>query len=152
MMIVNYNGQVLVCQRMDVEQKNGSVAWQMPQGGIDFEEEPLAAALRELKEEIGTAQVSMLAELEDWLSYDFPERLAKTLWGGRFVGQRQKWFLFRYEGYDSDINLDASPHREFIDYKWVNPQDLPNLIVDFKKELYSTLVSKFNPILQNLDS
>ncbi|AIK95957.1 hypothetical protein ID47_03200 [Candidatus Paracaedibacter acanthamoebae] len=149
MMIVNYSGKVLICQRADMSKTNYAEAWQMPQGGIDFGEDPYAAALRELKEEIGTCHVSLIAETKDWLSYDFPEPLAKTLWGGRFVGQKQKWFLFRYEGYESDINLNT-PHPEFIDFKWVESYELPDLIVDFKKDLYRNIVHYFTPILQSI--
>lgn len=142
MMVVNHRGQVLVCQRADMSKTKYTEAWQMPQGGIDFEEDPLEAALRELVEEIGTSQVSLIAETKEWLSYDFPEHLAKKLWGGRFVGQKQKWYLFRYEGYESDINLNT-PHPEFIAFKWVDPDELPGLIVDFKKDLYRNLVDYF---------
>ncbi|MBW8308834.1 MAG: RNA pyrophosphohydrolase [Candidatus Paracaedibacteraceae bacterium] len=149
MMVVNYNGKVMLCQRADMAKTNYIDAWQMPQGGIDFGETPYAAALRELKEEIGTDQVSLIAETEDWLSYDFPEHLAKTLWGGRFVGQKQKWFLFRYEGYESDINLNTA-HPEFIAFKWIDFEELPHLIVDFKKDLYRQIVRYFTPILQSM--
>jgi putative (di)nucleoside polyphosphate hydrolase len=149
MMLVNYSGKVLVGQRADMSKTGYTEAWQMPQGGIDFGEDPYAAALRELKEEIGTSHVSLIAETEEWLSYDFPESLAKTLWGGRFVGQKQKWFLFRYEGYESDINLNTH-HPEFINFKWVDVQELPALIVDFKKDLYHRIVRYFAPILHSI--
>ncbi|WP_010297403.1 RNA pyrophosphohydrolase [Candidatus Odyssella thessalonicensis] len=148
MMVVNYNCQILVCQRADMSQTQMD-AWQMPQGGIDFDEDPLAAALRELKEEIGTAQVSVIAEAKNWLSYDFPEELAKALWGGRFVGQKQKWYLLRYEGYESEINLNTA-HPEFTAYKWVDLEQLPHLIVDFKRDLYHKLVAEFKPHIRAL--
>jgi putative (di)nucleoside polyphosphate hydrolase len=161
MMVVNHKGQVLVCKRVDggqgedqgVNQESipaeTANPWQMPQGGIEFDEDPYGAALRELTEEIGTAQVSLIAKVDEWLSYDFPKPLAKKLWGGRFIGQKQKWFLLRYEGYESDINLNTA-HPEFSDFKWVDPADLPQLIVDFKKDLYRDLLERLNPTLEKL--
>ena len=148
MMVLNHHGKVLVCQRADVSKTGYQDAWQMPQGGIDHDEDPVTAALRELEEEIGTSQVSIIAESKGWLSYDLPDVLSNTLWGGRYVGQRQKWFLMLYEGYETDIKLDTA-HPEFTAYRWIDPVDLPGLIVDFKKDLYRQVLTEFQEFLLN---
>jgi len=151
MMVLNHQNKVLVCQRADMAKTGLMDAWQMPQGGIDHDEDPRIAALRELEEEIGTNQVTIIAESNGWLSYDLPIELSNTLWGGRYVGQRQKWYLMRYEGYESEINLNTT-HPEFIAHKWVEPEELPSLIVDFKKKLYQQVLDEFNDIIRKLSS
>ena len=95
-----------------------------------------------MKEEIGTVNVRLIAESHDWISYDFPEELHSTLWGGRFFGQTQKWFLVKFLGSDSEINIETR-HPEFIAWRWVNPQDLPEIIVPFKRDLYVKLLEEF---------
>lgn len=147
MMVLNHQGRVLVCQRADVAQTGLMDAWQMPQGGIDHDENPESAAFRELEEEIGTANVTVLAESKNWLSYDLPRELSNKLWSGRYIGQRQKWFLMRYDGYESEINL-MTLHPEFVAYKWVLPSELPDLIVDFKKDLYRKILEEFGDYLK----
>jgi putative (di)nucleoside polyphosphate hydrolase len=137
-MLVNRDGQVFVARRIDTPD-----AWQMPQGGIDPGEAPRAAALRELKEEIGTDKAEILAESRDWLTYDLPEALRGRAWGGRFRGQRQRWFLCRFLGDDADIDLDHHEHPEFDAWRWVPPAKLPELIVGFKRDLYRTLLEEF---------
>ena len=131
-------GQVLVAQRLDFQ----SDAWQMPQGGIDKGEAPLDAALRELKEEIGTNHAVLVAESRGWFRYDLPAELAQNLWKGRWRGQRQKWFVFRYLGEDSDIDL-ATEHPEFSAWKWVTPTQALELIVPFKRERYRAVMQEF---------
>lgn len=120
--------------------------WQMPQGGIDDNETPQLAALRELKEEIGTAKVELVVESAHWLSYDFPEALRPSIWGGRYKGQTQKWFLMRFTGIESDIDLDTHIP-EFDAWKWVPPRELPVLAIDFKRALYRMLLEEFAPVL-----
>jgi putative (di)nucleoside polyphosphate hydrolase len=139
-MLLNQDGQVLVGQRLDSTLE----AWQMPQGGIDAGEEPLDAAIRELWEETGIAAglVELIAEAEDWLSYDLPEDLIGTIWKGTWRGQRQRWFLFRFLGEDSDVNI-ATAEPEFRAWRWADPQDLPELIVPFKRELYRDVLAAF---------
>ncbi|MDE2164719.1 MAG: RNA pyrophosphohydrolase [Alphaproteobacteria bacterium] len=121
--------------------------WQMPQGGIDGTETPRVAALRELKEEIGTDKAELLAESGHWLSYDFPTELRPSIWGGRYKGQTQKWFLMRFAGTDDDIDLDMHV-AEFDAWKWVPPRDLPALAIDFKQSLYRTLIEEFATALK----
>ncbi len=116
--------------------------WQMPQGGIDGTEMPRVAALRELKEEIGTDKADLLAESVHWLSYDFPAELRPSIWGGRYKGQTQKWFLMRFAGTDDDIDLDAHVP-EFDTWKWIPPRELPTLAIDFKQSLYRALLDEF---------
>ena len=121
-------------------------AWQMPQGGIDSGEAPRDAAFRELKEEIGTDKATILAESRDWLRYDLPIELAGHVWGGRYRGQRQKWFAMRFTGSDGDIDL-ATHHPEFSDWKWAPAASLPQFIVPFKRQLYADILAEFAPLL-----
>ena len=121
----------------------------MPQGGIEDGEAPLNAAFRELEEEIGTAKAEPLAETEDWLDYDLPADLVAMLWGGRFRGQTQKWFVMRFTGSDSDINIDTETP-EFLEWKWAEMAALPGLIVPFKRDLYSELVRRFRHLAEEL--
>lgn len=143
-MLTNAAGQVLVAQRID----NPGAAWQMPQGGVDDGEDPRAAAMRELKEEIGTANAVIIAEIRDWLFYDLPSDLAPRLWGGRFLGQRQKWYLLRFMGEDREIDI-ATKHPEFSRWMWTEPERLPELIVPFKRPLYEAILAEFLPILRS---
>jgi putative (di)nucleoside polyphosphate hydrolase len=120
-------------------------AWQMPQGGIDEGETPRAAALRELREEIGTDNVEVLAESRGWLRYDLPANLVGKAWGGRWRGQQQKWFAMRFLGSDAEINL-ATEHPEFSAWQWVPASHLPELIVSFKQRLYIDVLQQFQTI------
>jgi putative (di)nucleoside polyphosphate hydrolase len=138
-MLINGRGHVLVGRRADMPT---APAWQMPQGGIDWGETPREAAMRELEEEIGTDKAAVVAESRGWMTYDFPPELAGRVWGGRFRGQRQKWFLMRFTGCDADIDL-AAKHPEFDAFRWVDPEELPELIVAFKRQLYIEVVSEF---------
>lgn len=140
MMLVNVHGKVFVGQRLDSKVE----AWQMPQGGIDPGEDPRETALRELAEETGIAAglVNIIAQAKEELFYDLPDELVGTIWGGRYRGQRQIWFLMRFLGQDEDVNI-ATAHQEFRDWRWVDPQALPDLIVPFKKKLYRDLLSEF---------
>jgi putative (di)nucleoside polyphosphate hydrolase len=138
-MLLNALGEVFVARRLDMPT---IPAWQMPQGGIDPGETPRRAALRELKEEIGTAEAEIIGESRGWLHYDLPIELAGSVWGGRYRGQRQKWFVMRFTGRNSDINL-ATEHPEFDAWQWVAPFRLPELIVPFKRQLYIDILTEF---------
>ncbi len=137
-MLLNDAGEVLVAQRIDMP----SDAWQMPQGGIDTDETPEAAARREMQEEIGTGAASLLAESRRWYRYDLPAELVPRLWEGRYRGQEQKWFAFRFTGTDADIAID-NDYAEFSRWKWTPMASLPGLIVPFKRQLYTELVAEF---------
>ncbi|MET0156103.1 MAG: RNA pyrophosphohydrolase [Rickettsiales bacterium] len=138
-MLLNKKGLVFVGRRSSPQ---GSEAWQMPQGGIDDGESPEAAVRRELREETGVESAEIIAETPGWLSYRLPAELAATLWGGRFAGQRQKWYLMRFTGDDGEININGE-HPEFCMWKWERPAGLPSLIVSFKRTLYMEALAAF---------
>lgn len=144
-MLLNAHGQVFVGQRID----NTAEAWQMPQGGIDPGEEPLPAALRELEEETGVKPqaVSLLGESRDWLRYDLPADLVPRIWGGHYRGQEQKWFALQLQGGDEHIDI-ATEHPEFRAWKWASADELPEIIVPFKRALYQKLMVEFRSLLR----
>lgn len=142
MMIVNSDNKIFVARRIDTR----ADAWQMPQGGIDIGETPSSAALREMEEEIGSSEGHILAESKYWYSYDIPKILIPKLWDGNFRGQKQKWFLIRFTGKDSDININTkSP--EFSHWRWIRISELLNIVVPFKRKLYESVIQEFYPIL-----
>ena len=146
-MLVNREGRAFVGKRIDNQEGDW---WQMPQGGVDEGEDPDAALLRELAEETGAraAHVEVLGKLPEELFYDLPDDLKGKLWGGRFVGQRQTWYLARFTGGDGDIDIAAHDPPEFCEWKWVDPELLPELIVPFKREVYRRIVDGFRAKLR----
>ena len=144
MMIINQKKEIFVGKRID----HPSNFWQMPQGGIDAQEIPSIAALREMEEEVGIKKnkVDLLTESKDWYFYSIPSDLAKTLWKGKYKGQRQKWFLYKFKGTDKDVNIHTE-HPEFSDYKWVTKDFLVPNIVPFKKKIYEKLLLEFKDYL-----
>lgn len=145
-MLLNRSGEVLVARRIDVADE----AWQMPQGGIDENEEPRDAAFRELREEIGTDKAEIIAESKVWLRYHLPKELLGKEGAKRWRGQRQKWFVMRFTGNDADINL-ATEHPEFSAWKWVTVTELPRLVVSFKRQVYLDLLLEFPEVGRTLD-
>lgn len=142
MMIINKHKQVFVGQRIDTKID----AWQMPQGGIDLGETPSKAALREMHEELGTANAKILAETKNWYTYNVPKFLVPKLWDGRYCGQRQKWFLIEFLGEDSEIDIDTE-FREFSEWRWAEIEELSNIIIPFKRKLYSAVIDEFSNLL-----
>lgn len=145
-MLVNAHGRVFVGKRID--SKEGD-AWQMPQGGIDDGEDLHAAAMRELHEETGVTPglVTVIAESREEHFYDLPGELIGKLWGGKYRGQRQKWLLLRFTGEDAQIDLNAHDPAEFLAWKWVDPEQLPDLIVPFKRRVYRQVLEEFRALI-----
>jgi putative (di)nucleoside polyphosphate hydrolase len=139
-MLLNREGRVFVGQRLDSKIE----AWQMPQGGIDPGEQPYDAAVRELWEETGVVaeHIELLAEAPGELYYDLPEELIGKVWKEPWRGQRQRWFLFRFLGEDGDVDI-ATAHPEFRAWRWLDPAELPDVIVPFKRALYAELLTIF---------
>lgn len=142
--LFNRAGLVLVARRADLPNAEGAAGgWQLPQGGMDPGEDPAVAVFREMEEEIGTRNAAIIAEHPDWLSYDLPPHLLGKALGGRYRGQRQKWYALRFLGEDSEIRLDLDPHPEFDAWRWVPLAELPSLAVSFKRAIYDTLARDF---------
>ena len=141
-MLVNPQGRAFVGKRIDNREGDW---WQMPQGGIDDGEDLDKAMLRELKEEVGVSasHVAIVGRMSRELFYDLPPELQGKLWRGRYKGQRQTWYLARFTGEDGDIDIAADDHPEFCEWKWVEPELLPELIVPFKREVYRAIVDGF---------
>lgn len=138
------DGLVFVARRADLPNAEGAAGgWQLPQGGVDPGEDLRVAVLRELAEEIGTDKAEILAEHDAWLTYDLPPELVGKALGGRYRGQRQRWFALRFLGEDSDIRLDADPNPEFDAWRWARLEELPGLAVPFKRAIYQELARAF---------
>ena len=143
MMILNQNNEILVGRRLD----HPSGYWQMPQGGIDKNEIPEEAVWREMMEEIGTNNADLIHTSSQWLNYEIPKDTLKTLpWGGKYVGQTQKWFVFRFTGKNTDINV-GTENPEFSEWKWTNQNTLTNNAVPIKRNLYEKVLQEFKKIL-----
>lgn len=141
-LLFNPDGLVFVGRRTDTRD-----AWQMPQGGIDPGEDPAAAALREMAEEVGTDKGEIVGETRDWLAYDLPSELQGRLWSGRYRGQKQKWFAVRFTGTDADIDL-AAHEPEFDAWRWVALEEVPRLIVPFKRPVYERVIAELGPLVR----
>jgi putative (di)nucleoside polyphosphate hydrolase len=142
--LFNRDGLVFVARRADMPNAEGPAGgWQLPQGGIDVDEDPRIAVLRELEEEIGTRNVAIIGEYPDWLTYDLPPDLLGIAWRGKYRGQRQRWYAMRFLGEDAEIRLDLDPHPEFDAWRWVPLAELPALAVGFKRPIYEILTEAF---------
>lgn len=143
-MVANAEGDVFVGQRLDRDTE----AWQMPQGGVERDEDPREAALRELEEETGISRdlVEVIAETESWLAYDLPHTLVPNIWKGRYRGQEQKWFLMRFTGRDDQVDIETD-HPEFSEWRWLPAEQLIANIVPFKREVYERVLAEFERYL-----
>jgi putative (di)nucleoside polyphosphate hydrolase len=142
--LFNPAGLVFVARRANFPNAEGPAGgWQLPQGGIDDDEDPRGAVLRELAEEIGTDRAEIIGEHPDWLTYDLPPELVGIALKGKYRGQRQRWFALRFTGTDADIRLDADPHPEFDAWRWTRLEDLTALAVPFKRDIYAVLEQSF---------
>ena len=133
-LLLNNENKVFVGKRID----NPQSFWQMPQGGVDKNEDFLQAAKRELKEETGIKSVELIKELNDWLEYDLPKNLLGKIWEGKYRGQTQKWFIMRFLGKNEEINIKTK-NPEFLDWQWIDSSELPNISVNFKTNIYKRL-------------
>ena len=140
--ILNKNNQVFVAKRKD----NPVDRWQMPQGGVNLGESYLSAMKRELFEETSIKSIELLKEIDGFFEYELPDNLVGVIWKGKFRGQKQKWFIVKFIGNEKEINLKTK-YPEFIDWKWIAPDELPNVIVDFKKNLYLSLLVKLKKLI-----
>jgi putative (di)nucleoside polyphosphate hydrolase len=149
-MVLNRADRIWVGQRADApgDAEGRGTWWQMPQGGIDEDEDPGRAALRELREETAIETVEIIAETPGWLTYDLPSHLIGKAWGGRYRGQRQKWFAVRFLGEDAEVNLGEpdSLHAEFVAWRWCRPDELAEAVVPFKRDVYEQVLHLFQPI------
>ncbi len=140
--VLNNNNLVFVGKRKD----NPINKWQMPQGGVEKNEDLLKAMKRELYEETSITSIKVLKELDNWLSYELPSNLLGRIWKGKYRGQKQKWFIVRFTGNENEINLNTK-HPEFIEWKWIKIEQLPNVIVDFKKKVYVILENELKKFI-----
>lgn len=144
--LFNDEGRVWVGKRISEPGSNIKFAWQMPQGGIDKGEDPKVAVLRELHEETGTKNAVIIRESSKWFSYDLPTNMRNMSKRGVFRGQTQKWFALRFKGNDSDFKLDTHEKPEFSSWKWVRLEEVPELIVPFKRDVYINVVEEFKDL------
>ncbi len=140
--VLNNKNQVFVGKRKD----NPIDRWQMPQGGVNKDEKLLDAMTRELYEETSIKSIELIKEFDYWLEYELPKELLGIIWKGKFRGQKQKWFIVKFIGKDDEINL-RTKHPEFIEWKWIDMNKLPNVIVDFKKKVYESIVKELKKII-----
>ena len=140
--LLNKENKIFVAKRID----NPKNFWQMPQGGVDKDEDHLSAAYRELEEETSIKEVELIKEIDDTLSYELPKHLLGIIWKGKFKGQRQKWFIMRYLGTDDNININT-PKPEFLEWKWIDLNNITEAVVDFKLEVYKKLKTKIREVI-----
>ena len=137
--LLNKENKIFVGKRID----NPKKFWQMPQGGVDKNESFLQAAKRELNEETGIKSIKLIKQIDDWYTYDLPKNLLGKIWKGKYRGQKQKWFIMKFQGSDKEININTN-NPEFLDWKWIKPSELPAVAVYFKVNIYKKLLLELN--------
>ena len=142
--LLNHENKVFVGKRID----NPANSWQMPQGGVNQNENFLDAAKRELEEETGIKTVKLIKELDQWLAYDLPKNLLGKLWKGKYRGQKQKWFVMKFVGKTNEINVKTK-NPEFFDWKWIKPSELPDVAVEFKLDIYKKIKAELSSLSLN---
>ena len=140
--LLNSENKIFVGKRID----NPVNSWQMPQGGVDKNENLLNAAFRELREETGVKNVKLIKEIDTWLTYDLPKNLLGKLWNGKYKGQRQRWFVMRFIGKDEEVNVKTK-NAEFKEWKWIAVDQLTNVAVDFKLQIYKKISEELNMLI-----
>ena len=140
--LLNSDNKVFVGKRID----NPVNFWQMPQGGVDDNENLLYAANRELKEETGVKSTKLIKEIDNWLTYELPKNLLGKIWKGKYRGQKQKWFIMRFVGNEEEINIKTK-NAEFLEWKWIDANQLLNVVIDFKLDVYKSIVKELNILL-----
>jgi putative (di)nucleoside polyphosphate hydrolase len=153
-MVLNRDGLAFVGRRLSgPEHADLTHEWQMPQGGIDDDENPLKAAKRELYEETNITSIEKIGEIEEWLIYDIPRDIVGQAWKGKYRGQKQKWYAFRFTGKDKEIDIrhpGGGKHKpEFVEWKWIEVTSLPSLIIPFKRKVYERVVEEFAPLAKS---
>ncbi len=144
--IFNSNKKIWLGKRFDVNTKHG---WQLPQGGIDNNEEPLIAAKREAYEETGIKSIRKIDEINEWIQYKLPKEIAENIWGGKFLGQNQKWYLFHFYGNEDEININKCKYPEFSKWKWSNEKYIINNVTKFRKDVYEKVFQNFRKSINN---
>jgi putative (di)nucleoside polyphosphate hydrolase len=152
LLVINRLGHIWIGERLDARNDAEGLGkwWQMPQGGIDHGEDPVSAAMRELREETGITSAEIISETRDWHHYDFPVEFATKAWGGKYRGQKQKWFAMRFLGSDDEIDISSpEPHlpAEFGRWRWSHKSELIDNVVDFKRSIYGAVLTEFDPLI-----
>lgn len=144
--IFNSKKKIWCGRRLGINTKD---AWQLPQGGIDDNESPLEAAVREAYEETGIKSIKKISKIDEWIKYELPKDIAKNKWNGKFIGQMQKWFLFQFYGNDDEINININKKAEFSEWKWEKDIYIQRNVAEFRKNVYKKVFTKFSTIIKN---
>ena len=143
--IFNADKNIWIGKRIDNSTKEG---WQLPQGGIDYKEEPLDAAIREVYEETGISTIKNIGSIDNWIKYNLPLDIAKNKWGGKYIGQKQKWYLFYFYGDENEINININKQPEFSRWKWADEQYIKDNVTNFRKDVYKKVFQSFSKVIK----